>query len=81
MTLEQMLMAGPAPGEDFHRMKVTGNGETNWINIKPSQLVSIVALIEEDSNVAAAQRERDAHAAMFDKLPNVPRHGRRQMRR
>jgi hypothetical protein len=71
MSLEQMLMAGPYPGEDFHRMKITGNGETSWINIKPSQLATIVALIEEDSNVAAAFRERAKHAEMFDKLPDA----------
>jgi hypothetical protein len=46
--LREQLKRGPAPAEDFFRMKVTGSGETTWFNITPEQLAAIIEALHED---------------------------------
>jgi hypothetical protein len=43
-----LLERGPYPGEDFFRLKVTGNGETRWLNVSAEQLGAFAAQIERD---------------------------------
>lgn len=43
--LRELLEAGPFPGEDFYRLKVTGNGETHWMNVSPDQLAAIARVL------------------------------------
>lgn len=45
--IQGLLKRGPHAGEDFFRMKVTGNGETRWVNITPAQLASIGAVLND----------------------------------
>jgi hypothetical protein len=44
--LRRVLGAGPYPGEDFFRLKVTGNGASNWVNVTPEQLAGLVELLD-----------------------------------
>jgi hypothetical protein len=43
--LQALLENGPYEGENFYRLKVTGNGATTWVNISPEQLAAIVAIL------------------------------------
>lgn len=50
--LRRVREAGPAPDEDFHRLKVTGttddpHGGSVWLNISPAQLDRIIAALSE----------------------------------
>lgn len=45
--LRRLYECGPYPGEDFHRLKVTGNGESRWLNITPAQLKVIAGMLDE----------------------------------
>ena len=36
-----VIDAGPAPGEDFYRLKITGDGSTPYLNVSPAQLAAI----------------------------------------
>ena len=47
MEMERMLSHGPAIGEDFFRMQVTGAGSSRWINITPEELGKIAAILGE----------------------------------
>lgn len=44
--LQILLNNGPNPGERFYRLKVTGNGETNWVNITTAQLIDLINLLQ-----------------------------------
>jgi hypothetical protein len=46
--LEHLLNRGPQPGEDFYRMKVTGNGETRWFNVSGEKMEAIAAILAEE---------------------------------
>lgn len=39
---------GPYPGEDFHRLKVTGDRESKWLSVSPRVLEGLARLIEMD---------------------------------
>lgn len=39
--VRSLLKRGPHSGEDFFRMKLTGDGETRWVNVTPAQLQKI----------------------------------------
>ena len=41
----RQLDRGPYPGEDFYRLRVSGNGETKAVNITPAQLVAIAHVL------------------------------------
>jgi hypothetical protein len=43
--LTVQLERGPYPGEDFYRLKVTGNGESKHVNISSAQLAAIIAVL------------------------------------
>lgn len=49
----RQLERGPLPGEDFFRVKVTGNGETRWVNITPAQLRSFAMILDQDAPPSA----------------------------
>jgi hypothetical protein len=41
---------GPPPADEgFYRVKITGNGETNWLNISPAELAAFRAVLAERS--------------------------------
>jgi hypothetical protein len=44
--LRDQLERGTQPDEGFFRIKVTGNGETHWMNISPEQLAAIIKALE-----------------------------------
>ena len=44
--LRRLRDAGTQPDEDFFRMKLTGNGETRWINITPAQMDALIRVFE-----------------------------------
>jgi hypothetical protein len=44
--LRSLLARGPQRDEDFFRMKVTGNGETRWINVSATDLRGFIAVLE-----------------------------------
>lgn len=44
--VRNLTKRGPYPGEDFYRMKLTGNGETRWVNVTPEQVDAIAALLD-----------------------------------
>lgn len=46
--IRALLARGSVEGEDFYRLKVTGNGETKWVNVSPEQLATIAAILDED---------------------------------
>jgi triacylglycerol esterase/lipase EstA (alpha/beta hydrolase family) len=43
--LEQ-LKRGPYPGEDFYRLRVTGDGSTKTVNVTADQLERIAAILD-----------------------------------
>jgi hypothetical protein len=43
--LRKQLVRGPYAGEDFFRLKVTGNGESRWINVTREQLDAIATVL------------------------------------
>lgn len=43
--LRRVLERGPFPGEDFFRLKVTGNRESRWINVTAEQLDAIADIV------------------------------------
>lgn len=43
--IRQVLAAGPAQGEDFFRIKVTGATSSHWFNISPFMLDRIAAAV------------------------------------
>jgi hypothetical protein len=45
--IERQLERGPQPDEGFYRLKVTGVGETRWINVTPDRLARIAAVLSE----------------------------------
>lgn len=47
--LRHLREQGPAPGEDFFRMKATGNGETMWFNVTPTELDAITAVLDPNT--------------------------------
>lgn len=52
MTYEQRQLRmladhGPLEGEDFYRLKATGDNETRWLNITPAQLSKITEALGE----------------------------------
>lgn len=46
--LRELLLAGPYEGEDFFRVKATGNGETKWFNVSPEKLAKIADVLAEE---------------------------------
>lgn len=46
--IRRLLANGTQPDEDFYRLKVTGYGATNWVNVTPAQLASIATLLSLD---------------------------------
>lgn len=46
--LVDMLEDGPYKGEDFYRVKVTGNGETKWFNVSPAQITAFAEIMNAD---------------------------------
>jgi hypothetical protein len=46
--LTRILAVGPYPGEEYFRIKVTGNGETHWMNICPSELQAIIRALDTE---------------------------------
>lgn len=44
--VRHIVAAGPAPGESFFRLKVTGNGESTWVNVSREELEAIAAVLE-----------------------------------
>lgn len=49
-TLHELIEQGPYPGDDFFRVKVTGDGETWCFNISPEQAQAIEAILAKDSS-------------------------------
>jgi hypothetical protein len=47
--IRDQIERGPYPGEDFFRLKVTGNRETHWVNVTPKQLEAIAAILDNDA--------------------------------
>lgn len=47
--IRELLARGPSPGEDFFRMKATGQGETKWFNVSPERLEAIAAILDDES--------------------------------
>lgn len=45
--VRELLARGPAEDEDFYRLKVTGAGETNWVNVTPDQLRAIERALDQ----------------------------------
>ena len=43
--IRRILDLGPYPGEDFYRLKVSGNGATPHVNVTPEQLEAIAAIL------------------------------------
>lgn len=41
------LNRGPRVDEDFFRVKVIGDGETNWFNVSPEVLERFVRMLED----------------------------------
>jgi hypothetical protein len=41
-----MLERGPAPGEDFYRVRVSGADHSLWCNVTPEQLAAMLAALE-----------------------------------
>lgn len=50
-----LLKRGTQPDEDFFRMKITGNGETMWVNITPAQLEVIGIIVDDAAMVRAVE--------------------------
>lgn len=46
--LERQLERGPYQGEDFFRLKVTGDGESRWVNITAEELEVIVRALRAE---------------------------------
>jgi hypothetical protein len=44
--LRRVRDAGTQSDEGFFRMKLTGNGETRWINITPAQMDALIRVFE-----------------------------------
>lgn len=65
--LREQLKRGPHPEEDFFRLKVTGDGETKWLNISPDDLRRIVDVIEFNAEHVATVRR-----ALRATNPNEP---------
>ncbi len=49
--IQRQFERGPYPGEDFFRLKVTGKGESRWVDVAPEQLADIVALLDTTAEV------------------------------
>lgn len=45
LELREQLERGSYEGEDFFRLKVTGNGETKWVNVTAEQLAKIAEVV------------------------------------
>jgi hypothetical protein len=43
--IQRQLERGPYEGEDFFRLKVSGDGQTKTVNITPAQLAEIVEVL------------------------------------
>jgi hypothetical protein len=43
--IQDQLERGLYEGEDFFRLKVTGDGESHWVNVTPKQLAEIVEVL------------------------------------
>lgn len=43
--IRRLLERGTQPDEDFYRMKLTGNGETKWVNVTPEQAEKIAEVV------------------------------------
>lgn len=52
MELLRQHNRGPNPEEGFYRLKVTGNGETKWVNISPDELAQIVTVLDPSLTIA-----------------------------
>lgn len=46
--MRRQLERGPALGEEFFRLKVTGHGETRWVNIIPEELSAIAEVLDRE---------------------------------
>jgi hypothetical protein len=46
-------LGSPPASEGFYRVKITGNGETNWLNISPAELAAFRAILAQRSKVSA----------------------------
>lgn len=65
--LREQLERGPDPGEDFFRLKVTGRGETKWLNVSPAILTALIEAIPFPpgyvETIRAKLREDNPHEA------------------
>jgi hypothetical protein len=52
--IRAQLERGPAEGENFYRLQVTGNGATKHINVSPEVLHHIAAFFEGAPNLSEA---------------------------
>jgi hypothetical protein len=46
--IRQQIAKGPYPGEDFFRLKLTGKGETRWVNVTPQQAERIAEALDDE---------------------------------
>jgi hypothetical protein len=44
--IRELIQRGPSDGDDFYRMKATGNGETKWFNVSTAQLEAIAKILD-----------------------------------
>ena len=49
--LRRLLDKGPALGEDFFRVKVSGSYATNWLNVTEEQLELITVALEQSEKL------------------------------
>lgn len=47
--IRRLLERGTHEGEDFFRLKATGDGETRWMNVTPAQLDAVAAALDTES--------------------------------
>lgn len=57
--IRRLLDAGPSEGEDFFRLKLTGHGETQWMNVTPERMEAIAAVFAPDPLDALDERVRE----------------------
>ena len=58
--IRSLMERGPSPGEDFYRLKVTGMGETNWVNVTHDELLIIAHILNPAWMHYARRLVRDA---------------------
>ena len=64
--IEKLTERGPSAGEDFYRLKMTGTGETRWVNVTPAQADAIRDVLEPERAEAGAMSTSDGIGAADD---------------